>query len=336
MQPELQQAAPWAREVEPVVRAIIRRKLRVTLDPGDGRRENQNGLELFGDVWVKLLREPAGEGIRNVRAYAAVIAYHACSEYFREKYPARSSLRNRIHYFLTHHPAYAVWDREGEPVCGFALWREKMTEPAGPERLAALRPEVSAKQVERMTPADWDRLFDSLFETLGAPAPLDDLVNAVAPLVASADAVEAPKSDENEDRRDALAEAPSPDLSPEARLRLRLQMQRLWIEILQLSPRQRAAYLLNPTDGDLEVFPENGAASIADIGRALALTAAQFDLIAPQPPGASDGERFAALWNRLPLSDKLIARLLDATPQQVINLRKVARERLARQMKDFR
>ena len=33
------------------------------------------------------------------------------------------------------------------------------------------------------------------------------------------------------------------------------------------------------------------------------------------------------LWNRLPLNDKLIARLLAATPRQVINLRKVERER---------
>src|SRR5260370_5035383 len=326
-------------EAEPVVRGIIRRKLRVTLDPADGRRENQNALELFGDVWVKLLQEPA-DGIRNARSYAAVITYHACSEYFRDKYPARSSLRNRVHYFLTHHSQYAVWPHEeGELICGFALWRDRKAEPAPSEKLSGLPPGAAAKPVERMTPADWNTLFDALFESLAAPAPLDDLVNALAPLVGSVDAVEAEKKQEEEGHRDLLADAPGREPSPEDQLRVRLQLQRLWIEILQLSPRQRIAYLLNPTDGEIEIFPDNGIAGIIQIGRSLAFSADQLALLSKELAldlaGTGD-EKFAMLWNSLPLNDKLIARLLDATPQQVINLRKVARERLGRQMKTFR
>lgn len=326
-------------EVEPVVRGIIRRKLRVTLEPGDGRRENQNALELFGDVWVKLLQEPS-DSIRSARSYAAVITYHACSEYFRDKYPARSSLRNRAHYFLTHHPQYAVWDHEdGDLVCGFAIWRDRKTDPASPQRLSELVPLQRAKPLERMAPADWDTLFDSIFETLGAPAALDEMVTALAPLVGSVDAVEAEKKQDEEGQRDILADARSREPSPEDLLRVRLQLQRLWIEILQLKPRQRIAYLLNPTDGDIEVFPDNGIASIVDIGRSLALSAEQFNCLSKELPLELHGtyeENFAMLWNRLPLSDKVLARLLDATGQQVINLRKVARERLGKQMKSFR
>ena len=44
-------------------------------------------------------------------------------------------------------------------------------------------------------------------------------------------------------------------------------------------------------------------------------------------------EDFARLWQRLPLDDASIAELLNITRQQVINLRKCARERLARRMK---
>src|SRR6266567_3576286 len=140
-QPDLQRTESLAQEVEPVIRGIIRRKLRVTLDPADGRRENQNGLELFGDVWVKLLQETGADAIRNVRSCAAVIAYHACSEYFREKHPARSSLRNRVHYFLTHHPEYAVWQSDdGDLVGGFAFWRDQKIEPAAAEKLSDLAP----------------------------------------------------------------------------------------------------------------------------------------------------------------------------------------------------
>jgi hypothetical protein len=44
-------------------------------------------------------------------------------------------------------------------------------------------------------------------------------------------------------------------------------------------------------------------------------------------------EEFARLWPRLPLDDASVARLLGCARQQVINLRKCARERLARRMK---
>ena len=118
-----------------------------------------------------------------------------------------------------------------------------------------------------------------------------------------------------------------------------MQLERLWFEILQLLPRQRFAYLLNPTEGELEVFPHNGIASIREIGRALAISSEQFSLLSKElalQGGSAYDEKFAMLWNQLPLNDKLIARLLAATPQQVINLRKVARERLGRQMKNFR
>jgi hypothetical protein len=40
----------------------------------------------------------------------------------------------------------------------------------------------------------------------------------------------------------------------------------------------------------------------------------------------------AELWNRLPLSDLEIGARLGATQRQVINLRKAARERLARRL----
>jgi hypothetical protein len=43
-------------------------------------------------------------------------------------------------------------------------------------------------------------------------------------------------------------------------------------------------------------------------------------------------DTFAAMWNRLPLDDNAIAQYLGVTRQQVINLRKSSRDRLARRM----
>ena len=51
----------------------------------------------------------------------------------------------------------------------------------------------------------------------------------------------------------------------------------LWQIILQLRPRERCAYLLNPT-GEVGVFPWHGIASIRAIGATLHLTDKQYDI----------------------------------------------------------
>lgn len=42
-------------EVDPVIRGAIRRKLRVTLRASDSREQNMDGLDLLGEVQLKLL-----------------------------------------------------------------------------------------------------------------------------------------------------------------------------------------------------------------------------------------------------------------------------------------
>jgi len=92
-QPEVQRTESLVQEVEPVIRGIIRRKLRVTLDPADGRRENQNGLELFGDVWVKLLQEAGTDTIRNVRSYASIHVFPSTFNFFDPSRRGESAIR---------------------------------------------------------------------------------------------------------------------------------------------------------------------------------------------------------------------------------------------------
>ena len=67
----------------------------------------------------------------------------------------------------------------------------------------------------------------------------------------------------------------------------------------------------------IELWPQSGVASLADLARALELTEANL------------GE----LWPTLPRDDQWIAAQLGVTRRQVINLRKCARKRLARRLK---
>ena len=95
----------------------------------------------------------------------------------------------------------------------------------------------------------------------------------------------------------------------------------LWREIVDMSARHCAALLLNLRDerggNALELFVFTGVASFQQIAAALGETE----------------EWLAAVWNDLPLEDTKIAERLGLIRQQVINLRKTARGRLAKCLK---
>src|SRR5207302_11096038 len=89
-------------------------------------------------------------------------------------------------------------------------------------------------------------------------------------------------------------------------------------KISELSQRQRTAFLLHADV--LRDFELLGLASIRTLASHLGLTK----------------EQLANLWNRLPLDDLTIAGILDCRRQQVINLRRVARDNLGRAWRDWR
>jgi hypothetical protein len=98
-------------------------------------------------------------------------------------------------------------------------------------------------------------------------------------------------------------------------------LERLWFEICRLPSKQRTALLLNLRDAEgrdaITSFPATGTANISQIATAIEMPV----------------EELAALWNKLPLDDTRIAERLKLSRQQVINLRKSARERLSYRMK---
>src|SRR5262249_28794033 len=98
----------------------------------------------------------------------------------------------------------------------------------------------------------------------------------------------------------------------------RIFLKYVWSEIGKLPLRQRVALLLNLTDADghsvIGLLPAIGIASLREIADSLGM---------PE-------EQLASIWNQLPIDDLTIASYLGGTRQQVINLRKTARERLAR------
>jgi DNA-directed RNA polymerase specialized sigma24 family protein len=108
--------------------------------------------------------------------------------------------------------------------------------------------------------------------------------------------------------------------SIESSLIYRSALLAVWREIDLLPARQRIALLLGLRD-------ENGSAITSLL---ILLRIATFDQLAAAVE-LSPAE-LAAIWDQLPLPDMVIAERLDLNRQQVINLRKSARDRLGRRL----
>jgi RNA polymerase sigma factor (sigma-70 family) len=131
---------------------------------------------------------------------------------------------------------------------------------------------------------------------------------------------ERPRGGDGEEE-DRLVHLPDPAPDAASVLVQRTSLTLLWEEIRQLPARQAAALMLNLRDEQgrnaVALLPLTGIATMREIARTIGMPA----------------ERFAEIWSSLPLEDTAIAEILGVTRQQVINLRKSARERLTRRMR---
>lgn len=308
--------------IEPVIRGVIRFKLR--LDPGGSEDAEDLAQEALAH-WLAELRKlsarPDDRSISDARGLAATIAYRVCYGWLRRQSPRRNALRNRLHYALTRQAGLAIWtDRRNLSIAGFAAWRG-ISEDDWPRATSDKLRQLSDD--EKFLARVWGQgaklsdLLAAIFDYAGGPVAFDDLVSVVAAVLHVKD--EPPASTEEAPIGAEIASGADVAWQVEKRIFL----ERLWQEVRELPRAQRAALLLNLREADgrgcLALFPATGVATLRQIADALELPA----------------EQFAELWTQLPLDDATIAELLKLTRQQVINLRKSARERLARRLKGF-
>lgn len=310
---------------EPVIKGVIRFKLRL-----NSYRESQRAEadDIHQEVVLQLLAQlqrfrklPEGHPISDVRGMAAVIAHRTCARWMRRQFPERHALKNRLHYLLTRQRGLSLWEEDGKTLAGFGVW-EKENKPVKPGRhlanLEALPNHIRTLKSDK--PQELADTVAAIFNHVGGPIEFDELVSTIATIQGISDQpIESLADDE-----DAAASMPATAEPDQAwRMEKRMFLQRLWEELQQLPLNQRSALLLNLKDpsgcGCITLFPATGIASVRQLAAALDISP----------------ERFAEVWNELPLEDSKIAELLGLTRQQVINARKSGRERLARRLKGF-
>lgn len=282
-----------ARHASPVIASVVARRI----GGGSGEAEDVRGGVLL-QLMLRLRRcriERTLDAIDSLTAYAAAAAHHGCDHFLRAKYPLRWQLRNRLRYALEHDRRFTLWrSTHGTWLGGL---RGSQTQPQGTPPPSGAVSDIEPQQVKAF--------LVRLFEGSGGPLELTAIVDLAA------EVWRVPRLPH--DGAAALEHVADRGLGADTAMVERERAGRAWQEIQELPLRQRQALLLNLKDDALSLFLVTGTASLRALAAALEM----------------DAEALAALWHELPLPDNELARRLECTRQQVINLRMAARKRLA-------
>ncbi len=332
----------------------MRARLSTSLSLSDGRARNQDALEVVQDIFAELVKDRA-EPIQNLHGYAAEVSSTKVKDYFRRTRRVHTALVDRLRYWLRHVPGYALWKEGNREFGGLAGWTGGRRAFAAGVTIASLRvsplsiPKLPQRDLDLLDRGHWVLLLDAAFKELDGPVPFRDLVSIMACTLRLAEDTEEPigPTEPDDEESPIIFEPPAPLTPADVLAGIRQILGKAWAEILELPPKQRQAYLLNPTDTELDEFVESSTASWAQISTAVELQDGHYSILWRELPLTAEeqgwagslkdeSERFQLLRIYLPLEDLIIAKLLNCSRLQVIGLRKCARERLQRRLKEFR
>jgi hypothetical protein len=309
--------------VAPLVMSIIRHRMRAHLNAHCGWQSSEID-DIHSAALIKIIRRlrelkaaPGECAPEDFRGYVSTVAINTCNEFFRLKYPERSKLRFSLRYLLRHRAEFALWkSAERTWLCGFRRWCDMEwagRPPGGEELLEKVRRAGAGGGRDNRAPVQTVSL---VFTAAEEPVSFNLLVGVVAALWQVRDSTFT-SYDNTPLLYDALADASA---NPLVALEQRYSLKRLWEEVCQLPLRQRTALLLNLRDAQsrnvLTLLPVTRIVTIRQISQVLEISP----------------EELAVIWNSLPLDDNTIAARMGLTRQQVIKLRRVARERLHRRL----
>jgi hypothetical protein len=302
-------------QVTPVIEGVIRGKL-------FGATAAVEREEVTSEVMLQLIKrlqemksDPSRNPITNFDGYAAVTTFNVIHAHTRRAFPERQRLRNRVRHVIRKSSRYALWQTSsGQQLCGLDEWRTSQPARRDYEQLLDSVPPIASRAAtnwkDNISGTLIAQLLEHIFGHVRQPVELERVVEKVAELL----------------RLPVLAGAAMKGIrvdqapSIESSLVYRSALMQVWREIGLLPPRQRVALLLGVRDEDgagvMSLVVVLRIATLDELARTLELTV----------------EELAEIWDQLPWPDMTIAERLGLTRQQVINLRKSARERLGRRL----
>jgi RNA polymerase sigma factor (sigma-70 family) len=311
---------------KPVIKKIVYYRLNVHADRAD-TKESWDAEDVCSGAVVQLLshlskfsENPQEHPIHDFRGYTAVVAHHACNQYFRQKFPKRTQLSNKLRYLMNHNRQFAIWNIDNSIACGLQNWKGASPVTPTQESVVAIN-KLQGKTTENVNSSKLSVLLMNVFQILNAPLFFDDLIRIMIDLLGVRELKQV--DDKRDEKQGILEQIEDQRANTSAQIQYRNYLKKLWDEMIALPLRQRTALLLSIRDQEggsvLHLLPVTRIASIHAIAECVIIPV----------------QDFAYLWDKLPLEDNEIASRLGVTRQQVINLRRSARERLARRMKQY-
>jgi hypothetical protein len=359
-------------QMDAKARDVIEKRFGVRLDSMQSSEKQQAAWDVYQNATVKIIKAIGGASrIEDAAGYAATIARNSCRDYWRIHNPGWADLKGRLSRFFRKQPSYALWETDAQRgwICGPASWRDKpiaegnqvsaLVEQPRKIRSSAL---PKNEMMDQLDAAAWDRLLQGIFEYLGGPVRLDELVSIAGVLFGVRGSREM-AFDELAPGEDGRPwDPPAPARPPDVALAIRQQLVKLWNELRSMPRRWVIPFLLNPPvmkgsggkkprgealddgpdRGEVAIFTSNGIATVAEIEDMIGFTSEHYAILwadlqvvqrgGPRLETVTDTRvRFAVIWNLLPLDDVVIARVLGLeSTQKVINLRMVAKNHLAK------
>lgn len=261
-------------------------------------------------------RNGSHDAIEDLAAYTATVAANAAHGWLRREFPERTRLQNKVRYVATHHPHLVVEQRDS----GTTVRSNRVRRAPRPGSSQAMLddPIGFRARLDLAEDAPLPTLLAALLDACDAPVAIDRLCDVAATLLGVSDAPVGGGSGHGDAEAAEAVADPAPGI--DETLAQQASLSAVWAELVSLPARQRAAILLNLRDPDggalVHVLPGTGVVTMAQLATALEMSEAAL----------------TALWPDLPLDDLTIASRLGITRQQVINLRKSGRARLARRL----
>jgi len=295
--------------------------------------------DLYSEVKTRLVTylgelraAPAARPCKDFRGYVAAVAHNVCNDYLRQTYPARTRLYKQVRDLLHAHPDFAIWRSRDENnrndwSCGFSSRQEISGTPEATAWLQRFykNPRTVIETFARsrdIQALELDDLIAIIFDQVGEPISIDDLVSVIAEIKGVKD-LPAISFDSNEE---GLTHTLSDSkIRIDTILEMREPLKGMWEGLCRLPRDEFKAYILYARDvgGEdlIALFLDAKVITASQVAERLDLSMEQFQDL---------------LFRKLPLDNESIAREMGIKVERVYKLRSRAGKRLKKFLSQMR